>query len=198
MIIFLEGILTEKTPARLALNVAGVGYEVFIPLRSYDRLPAEQQPCRILIYDYVREDQHVLYGFITEEERQLFVLLMGVSGIGPKLAMSALSSLSANELSIAISSSDVQRLSAISGIGKKIAERMVVELRDKISGALALTAAASALDATPGNQRARDAIMALIALGYKQAQAQKMIAAAIPRLAADAAIEEIVRQALLH
>lgn len=198
MIIFLEGILTEKTPARLALNVAGVGYEVFIPLRSYDRLPAEQQPCRILIYDYVREDQHVLYGFITEEERQLFVLLMGVSGIGPKLAMSALSSLSANELSIAISSSDVQRLSAISGIGKKIAERMVVELRDKVSGALALTAAASALDATPGNQRARDAIMALIALGYKQAQAQKMIAAAIPRLAADAAIEEIVRQALLH
>jgi Holliday junction DNA helicase RuvA len=198
MICFLEGALVEKSPTRLALNVSGVGYEVLIPLRSFDRLPAAGQPCRLLIYDYLREDQHTLFGFISEAERQMFVLLMSVSGIGPKLALSALSSLSAREIIAAVSTGDVKRLATISGIGKKTAERMIVELKDKFSDGQVLEASAGLPGELAGDQRVRDAVLALVALGYKQAEAQKMVAAAMPHLAKEATVEEVIRTALLR
>ncbi len=198
MITFLEGLLVEKSPTRVALNVGGVGYEVFIPLRNHDRLPAPNQPCRLLIFDYIREDQHVLFGFTSEEERSMFVLLMGVSGIGPKLAMSALSSLSAREIIAAVSGGDVARLGTVSGIGKKTAERMILELKDKFSDGQVLEATAGLPANVAADQRARDAVMALMALGYKQAEAQKMIVAAMPRLPKGASVEDVVRQALLR
>lgn len=192
MITFLEGTLIEKSPARLIINVAGVGYEVFIPLSSYDRLPATNQNCRILVYDYIREDQHSLFGFMTDVERRTFTLLMSVNGIGPKLAMSALSSLAVSELNTAIVSGDVARLTTIAGIGKKMAERMVVELRDKL--------ASSEMPAGIGfgkqSIKTADAILALVSLGYKQNEAVKMVALASAGGGANMSVEEIVRRAL--
>ena len=198
MITFLEGTLVEKAPTRVVLNVGGVGYEVFIPLRSYDRLPAENQPYRILVVDYVREEQHTLFGFMADAERGMFLLLMSVSGIGPKLAMSALSSLAVREIIGAVAAGDVKRLGAISGIGKKMAERMIVELKDKFSDGQVLEASAGMPAELTADQRVRDAVMALIALGYKQAESQKMIMTVMPRLPKDASVEEVVRRALIH
>ncbi len=182
----------------MVLNVGGVGYEVRIPLRTYDRLPAENQTCRILVYDYIREDQHTLFGFMTEVERTIFVLLMSVSGIGPKLAMSALSSLAPREIIAAVSSGDVKRLGMISGIGKKTAERMIVELKDKFSDGQVLEASDGMPEDMAADQQARDAVLALISLGYKQAESQKMVINAKPRLTKEASVEDIVRKALLH
>ncbi len=194
MITFLEGKVDEKSPARLVINVGGVGYEVFIPLSSHDRLPPAGQDCRILVYEHIREDQHSLFGFVTDLERKIFVLLMNVNGIGPKLAMSALSGLAVSELIAAIVSGDVGRLTSIAGIGRKIAERMVLELRDK----LAAEEAAQGADGVPGgrNVKASDAALALVSLGYKQNEAVKMVAAIAGRAGADLSVEEIVRRAL--
>lgn len=191
MITFLEGILVEKSPARLIINVAGIGYEVFIPLSSYDRLPATNQNCLVLVYDYIREDQHSLFGFMTDVERRTFTLLMSVNGIGPKLAMSALSSLAVSDLNTAIVSGDIVRLTTITGIGKKMAERMVVELRDK----LASSEMTAGIGSSKQNIKTADAILALVSLGYKQAEAGKMVASAASG-GENMSVEEIVRRAL--
>ncbi len=194
MISFLEGFLVEKEPTRIVVGVGGVGYEVFISLSTFDRLPAVGETCRIFTHQHVREDLLALYGFATAEERKLFLLLMGVSGIGPKLALSALSGLSVREIIAAIVQSDIKRLSSISGIGKKTAERMIVELRDKISQSEALSAGAAARK--PEDQKAHDAALALVSLGYKQTDAQHRVSAALAALPADVTVEELVRKAL--
>jgi Holliday junction DNA helicase RuvA len=174
MITFLNGILVEKQPTRMVLDVGGVGYEVFIPLSSFDRLPATGTQVRILTVDHVREDAHLLYGFMTEAERAMFHLLTGVSGIGPKLALSALSGLTVRDLKAAVVEGNVKRISSVSGIGAKMAERIVVELKHKLSAAEALEAVSGVVE--PGGGSAlRDALMALVALGYKQEDARKMI-----------------------
>ena len=142
MITFLEGILEAKDPTHIVLNVGGVGYEVFIPLSSYDRLPDKGGACRVLIYDHIREDLHALYGFLTEEERSLFLRLIGISGVGPRLAITTLSGLSVRDLKAAVVQGDIKRLSSISGLGKKTAERIIVELRDKLSAGESLEAVA--------------------------------------------------------
>jgi Holliday junction DNA helicase RuvA len=194
MITFLEGVLEEKQPGRTVMNVGGVGYEVHVPLSSFDRLPPEGARARILIYHHITEVSQALFGFASEEERRIFVLLLGVSGIGPKIAVSALSGLSARELKAALVSGDLKRLASINGIGKKTAERMVVELRDKFSAGEALETLAGADDAPMGDHRLRDAAMALIALGYKQDDARKMVTAL--KLEATTSVEDIVRKAL--
>ncbi len=196
MITFLEGCLEEKQPARIVLNAGGIGYEVFIPLSSYDRLPAPGKTMRILTYDCIREDDHLLYGFMTEAERSLFLLLMNVSGIGPKIALSALSGLSVRDFKVAILNGDIKRLSSISGIGKKTAERIVVELRDRLSAGEALEAVAGAPDETPEDHRAKDTVLALISLGYKQVDALKMARSALAALPETATVEDVIRGAL--
>jgi len=175
------------------MNIGGVGYEVLVPLSSFDRLPPTGDPCRILIYHHITDVSQVLFGFCSEEERGMFKLLLGVSGIGPKTAVSALSGLSVRELKVALVESDVKRISSISGIGKKSAERVIVELRDKLSAGEVLEAVAGA-DAEPGNHRLRDAALALVSLGYKQDDARKMIKKL--SLNPDALVEDIVRMAL--
>ncbi len=196
MIAFLDGILEVRQPTHAVLNVGGVGYEVLIPLSSFDRLPHEGERCRLLIYDLPREDEHLLIGFATEDERAIFRRLLAVSGVGPKTALSALSGLSPRELTAAIAHGDTKRLSSITGIGKKTAERIVVELRDKISAGEALEAAAGATAPAPSDLRRRDAVLALVSLGYKQAEAVRMVTAAVPEAAEDLSVEEIVRRAL--
>lgn len=196
MITFLEGVVVDKDPTRLVLNVGGVGYEVFIPLSSYDRLPAAGDTCKILTYDHVREDIHALYGFLTAEERRMFLMLLNISGIGPKLALTALSGLSIKDLKASIAQADVKRLSSISGIGKKTAERIVVELRDKLGAGEAMEAITAQEEMTPENARMRDAILALISLGHKQADAQQLARTAAAGVKPDVTVEEIVRRAL--
>ncbi len=196
MITFIEGVLVEKTPTRVVLNIGGVGYELFVPLSSFDRLGPEQQNCRLLVYDYIREDQHSLFGFVSEAERKLFVLLMSVSGIGPKLALSALSSLTVREITGAIAGGDVKCLGGVTGIGKKIAERIVLELRDKLSAVDNLAALVPAGSDLDGDHRLRDAVLALISLGYKQADAHKMVTTVLAGGKPDFSVEDVVRQAL--
>ncbi len=175
MITFLRGVLVEKQPTGIVLDVGGVGYEVAIPLSSYDRLPSTGQEVRILTVDHVREDAHLLYGFMTEAERALFGQLTSITGIGPKLALSALSGLSVRDLKAAVVEGDIKRICTISGVGKKMAERIVVELRHKLSAAESLEAVAGADDQAAGSGALRDALMALVALGYKQEDARKMV-----------------------
>ena len=193
MITFLDGQLEEKQPARIVMNIGGVGYEVLVPLSSFDRLPAQGESCRTLIYHHITDASQVLFGFCTEEEREMFTLLLGVSGIGPKIAVSALSCLSVRELRAALAESDVKRISSISGIGKKTAERVIVELRDKFSTGETLEAIAGS---APGDHRLRDAALALVSLGYKQADAQKMVKAYTLNLEEGTTVEDLVRMAL--
>lgn len=197
MIVFLQGVLEEKQPTHAVVNVGGVGHEVIIPLSSYDRLPKAGESCRILTYDYVREDSHQLFGFVTEAERKLFVLLMTVTGIGPKIALSALSGMTVRELKAAIAQRDVKRLSSISGIGKKTAERMIVDLRDRLEPAEAMEAVGGGAEPSESDVKLRDAILALISLGYKRAEAQDMASRVAARMdSGRLSVEEIVRHAL--
>jgi len=176
MITFLDGKLVNALPTQAIIDVGGVGYEVFIPLSSYDKLPAAGQPIRILTHLAVREDAHVLYGFMTPAERDLFRLLVNhVSGIGPKLALAVLSGMSLNNFKAAVVNSDVAAISKISGLGKKTAERIVLELKDKLGVAAAWEAASAAHAPSPEQEQANEAVLALIALGYKQVDAHKAV-----------------------
>ncbi len=196
MIAFVDGLLAEKHPMRVVVDVGGVGYELQIPLSSYDRLPAAGTRCRLLTHHHVREDAHVLFGFGTDAERAMFRLLLDVSGIGPKLALSALSGLSVRELKAAIVEGDHKRLSGISGIGRKTAERICIELRDKLSAGEALEALAGPEESSPDDLRTRDAVSALIALGYKQDDARRLVLAARQSLPPEAGVQILIKQAL--
>ena len=176
MITFLDGKLISALPTQAIVDVSGVGYEVFIPLSSYDKLPAAGQSVRILTHLHVREDAHVLYGFMSAAERDLFRLLVNhVSGIGPKLALAVLSGMSVSNFKSAVVNSDVTALAKISGLGKKTAERIVLELKDKLGVAAAWEAASTAHAPTPEEEEANEAVLALIALGYKQIDAHKSV-----------------------
>ena len=176
MITFLEGKLVGSLPTQAVVDVGGVGYEVFIPLSSYDRLPPIGQPIHILTHLAVREDAHVLYGFMTTAERDLFRLLVNhVSGIGPKLALAVLSGMSVNNFKAAVVNSDIIAIAKISGLGKKTAERIVLELKDKLGVAAAWEAASATHAPTAEQEQANEAVLALIALGYKQIDAHKAV-----------------------
>ncbi len=176
MITYLDGKLTAALPTQAIIDVGGVGYEVFIPLSSYDKLPSPGQPIRILTHLHVREDAQILYGFMTAPERDLFRLLVNhVSGIGPKLALAVLSGMSVNHFKSAVVNSDVVSLAKISGLGKKTAERIVLELKDKVGVAAAWEAASATHAPTPEQEQANEAVLALIALGYKQLEAHKAV-----------------------
>ncbi len=176
MITFLDGKLVSALPTQATIDVNGVGYEVLIPLSSYDKLPAVGQPIRILTHLAVREDAHILYGFMTVPERDLFRLLVNnVSGIGPKLALAVLSGMSVTNFKTAVVNSDIAAISKISGLGKKTAERIVLELKDKLGVAAAWEVATAANAPTPEQGQANEAVLALIALGYKQVDAHKAV-----------------------
>ncbi|HEX8077834.1 MAG TPA: Holliday junction branch migration protein RuvA [Chthoniobacterales bacterium] len=176
MITFLNGTLASALPTQATVDVRGVGYEVFIPLSSYDKLPAPGQPIHILTHLHVREDAQILYGFMTAAERDLFRLLVNnVSGIGPKLALAVLSGMSVDRFKAAVVNADTASLSKISGLGKKTAERIVLELKDKLGVVAAWEAASAEHAPTPEQSQANEAVLALIALGYKQVDAHKAV-----------------------
>src|SRR5216110_2233759 len=197
MITFLNGQLVSALPTQATVDVNGVGYEVFIPLSSYDKLPAVGQPIRILTHLAVREDAHILYGFMTVPERDLFRLLVNnVSGIGPKLALAVLSGMSVTNFKTAVVNSDIGAISKISGLGKKTAERIVLELKDKLGVAAAWEAATAEHAPSPEQEQANEAMLALIALGYKQVDAHKAVRDLQTQDPGLTAAEDLVKNAL--
>ncbi len=200
MITHLHGRLAEVLPTVAVVDVSGVGYEVLIPLSSFDKLPAAGQEVRLLTHLVVREDAHLLYGFVTAGERELFRLLVNtVSGIGPKIALNVLSGMSIASFRSAVAAGDFKALASISGVGKKTAERIVVELKDKIGtmgGTEAAGAGATRAAAAGGDNRVGDAIAALEALGYKPNEAMEAVRAAVTMLGASATLEQLVRACL--
>jgi Holliday junction DNA helicase RuvA len=197
MITFLEGILAEALPTHVVISVHGVGYHVFIPLSSYDRLPLPGQQIKILTHLQVREDAHVLYGFVTAAERDLFRLLVNhVSGIGPKTALDVLSGISVTSFKAAVVENDASLLAKTKGIGKKTAERIIVELKDKVGVAAAWEAASAAHAPSPQETQINDAVLALISLGYKQVDAHKAVKQAAEKSGTAPAAEDLVRAAL--
>src|SRR5437867_9987790 len=197
MITFLEGKLVEVLPTQVTVAVQGVGYEVLIPLSSYDKLPQPGGAVKLLTHLAVREDAHVLYGFMTRAERELFRLLINtVSGIGPKIALNILSGMNVTAFRGAVANGDVQALSQISGVGKKTAERIVVELKDRIGAPGAWEASSSKRALSPQDQKINDAVLALMALGFKQIEAHDAVRVALNALGPKATVEDLVRGCL--
>jgi holliday junction DNA helicase RuvA len=189
--------LIESLPTQVTVDVNGVGYEALIPLSSFDKLPVSGQTVKLLTHLVVREDAHVLYGFMTAGERELFRLLINtVSGIGPKIALNILSGINVTAFRGAVAGGDIKMLSQISGVGKKTAERIVIELKDKIGpgGVLEAQSAQRALSAE--EQKVNDAVLALIALGFKPVEAHETIRATLTLLGPEAALEDLVRASL--
>lgn len=190
MIAHLRGRILEKNPAHVILEAAGVGYEVAISVPSFSRLPAEGAEISLYIYTHVREDTLALYGFVRRDEKQLFERLIGVSGIGPKLAMTVLSGIAPDTLVTALRGNDLGALTRIPGVGKKTAERMVLELRDKLDGLAAAPAAA------PTSQIEDDVISALVNLGYQRSPAEQAAKRATAKAGDGASFEQLFRQSM--
>lgn len=196
MITYLSGELVESLPNQLTLDVHGVGYQVLIPLSTYDVLGQTSGRLRILTHLQVREDAHILYGFASVAERDLFrLLIQRVSGVGPKIALAVLSGISVDDFKAAVVRGDVEFISRVKGLGKKTAERIVLELKDKVGVVEAWGQAES--DDTP-DSAFNDALLALIHLGYSQNDGRKAIAQVRKEgeLIADASADEIIRAAL--
>ena len=192
MIAHISGTLAQKIPTEAVVDVGGVGYQIFIPLNVFYRLPEIGAAVRLQIYTHVREDALQLFGFQDHEEKQLFLLLIGVSGIGPKLAVNILSGIAAEDLARALKEADQARLVAIPGVGRKLAERMIVELKDRF----ATLAPAGPESARPeaGSQLLLDAVSALVNLGYKRPDAEKVVREVLRR--GDRSLEGVIKETL--
>jgi len=190
----LAGLVEEKGIDEAVIDVNGVGYRVFLSLRSMARLPPIGQRVRLRIRTIVREDALDLYGFATPAEEDLFLLLTSVSHVGPKLATNVLSGMEPSELAHAIATGDVARLTRLHGVGKKTAERLVLELKDKVSG-LAATPIAAGEPGAASAQRT-DLVAALVNLGYKPAQAERAAELAEKAAGPGAKLDVLIREAL--
>jgi Holliday junction DNA helicase RuvA len=204
MIVSIEGTLVSATPISAVIDVGGIGYEVNIPVTTAEQLPQAAKSVKLHTHAVYRDDAQTLYGFSAIEERDFFRLMIEkVSGVGPKVALSIMSKLALPVLRSAILNGDVGLLAKSPGIGKKTAERLVVELRDKLgpvgrdSGVSAATATGKSVsDVDSPGGRQRDAVMALTTLGYKVADADKAVRAATLKLGADASTEQLIKIAL--
>jgi len=206
VIAYLEGVLREKEPTRVVLDVAGVGYEVLIPLTTFYDLPDEGKTVALRVHTHVREDAIQLFGFRTARERAAFELLIRTNGVGPRLAQAILSGLAPDELVAAIEAGDVPTLRGVPGVGQKTAERIVVDLRDRVGGLRgpardgAEAASGASPDASAGtpaeDPRAEEVCSALVNLGYPRTQAERAVERARAELPEEASLEELVRTAL--
>ena len=198
MIAFLEGILAESLPTQIVVNVHGVGYQVLIPISSFERLPQIGASVKILTHLAVREDAHQLFGFLEEPERALFRALIKVTGIGPKVALAILSGVPAAEFVRLVQTNDVNALTKIPGIGKKTAERLVLDMRDRLSAweAGPANSGATVPKESGSSQLSEDAETALIALGYKPQDAARMVVRVMKDKPGIDRSEDIIRLAL--
>jgi len=183
----LTGVIAEKSPPQILIDVQGVGYEVDVPMSTFFNLPGLGERASLLTHLSIREDAHVLFGFLTAEERNTFRLLIKISGVGPKMALSLLSGMSVGELAQAISKQEAGRLVKVPGIGKKTAERLLLELKGKLGPDLALPAIV-----TTDNQA--DILQALVALGYSDKEA----GAALKSLPPDVSVSDGIKLAMKH
>jgi len=175
MIAFLRGRIHDKQPNTVTIDVGGVGYEVHVPLSTFYNVGDQGAEVSLRVYTHVREDALQLYGFFTELERQLFERLIAISGIGPRLAIVVLSGMETRDLVAAVQRADVARLTTIPGIGKKTAERIVLELKDRLTRIATPAASGSAPPGSAGDQLRSDLLSALLNLGYHRQQAEKAI-----------------------
>ena len=195
MYAYLEGILTEKHPTTVILDVGGVGYELLVPLSTSQDLPRTGEKVKLVTHFHVREDLQQIFGFISEDEKSLFKLLLSVSGIGPKVAITILSGLRPLELINAVQDQNSLPFSSISGIGGKTAERILVELKDRIPKGFAERAKS---DMTPGggdDDKLSDALLALISLGYKKANAHNAVKRVLSQNS-QVSVEDLIRESL--
>ncbi len=192
MISYVRGVLDYKEPNLVVVDINGIGYEVFVPLSTYQKLPAVGGQVKLHTYHHVREDAMQLYGFLSSEEKEVFELVLSISGVGTKVALSILSFISVNEFRRAIAQSDMKTLTKIPGIGKKSAERMVLELKDKIGDIHIDERMLRLLEAESTN----DAVSALLTLGASQSAAEYAVYRAERLLGEDAKIEDLIAQAL--
>ena len=197
MITRITGTLLSATPLHAVLENGGLAYEVHVPVTTAERLPAVGQQARLHTFVVYREDAQTMYGFATEEERDFFRLLIEkVSGVGPKTALSALSKLSLPVLHGAIAAGDVALLAKVPGIGRKTAERLVVELRDTVASGASAPAPGAPAKHGPGEDKVRDAVLALVALGYKAEIADKSVRQALAAIGPAATTEALIKRAL--
>jgi Holliday junction DNA helicase RuvA len=195
MIAFLRGRVHDKQPNRVIVDVGGIGYDVHVPLSTFYNLGDEGAEVSLRVHTHVREDALQLYGFLTELERQVFERLIAISGIGPKLAIVVLSGMEPRELVTAVQRADVARLTTIPGIGKKTAERIVLELKDRLTQIAVPAAPGAAAPESSADQLRFDLLSALLNLGYHRQQAEKAIDATV-KSNPDASFEHAVRTAL--
>ncbi len=193
MIAWLSGVLRRKAIDSLIIDVGGVGYEVMVPLSTYNHVPETGDPITLHVHTHLREDSLSLFGFSTELEKEVFLLLLNVSGIGPKLALSVLSGLSLDDLLMAIHTSDDSRLCSIPGIGKKTAARLCLELKDKVKHLAPVFRTSVQAEARPSG--VDDAVSALVNLGYKRQQAEEVVKR-VHQARPDIATAQLIRASL--
>lgn len=195
MIAYLKGVLAEKNPACAVVECGGVGYEAFIPLSTFDRLPATGGSVMLFTYHSVRDDGEALFGFATPEERDMFSKITSVSGVGPKTALSILSGFTVGDLQLAIAQGDAKRIATVKGVGRKTAERIAMELKDKVDPIEAL---ANSSLASTGERGAvlRDAMLALTALGFQEDKAREMVSRVLEADPQVSDAETVIKRAL--
>ena len=197
MISSLHGSLLKKSPTELVIDVHGVGYQVHIPLSTFEKLEHAAGDVTILTYLHVREDTLQLFGFATEAERDMFRLLLSVSGIGPRMAQGILSGLSTQELRLAIGEGNIAALTTISGVGKKTAERIILELRDKLLKSEQFES--TLLPTSKQYKKQAEAVIALMSLGYSRQSAEQAVRVVTSESTeSDIAVEELIKRALHH
>jgi Holliday junction DNA helicase RuvA len=192
MISYVKGILDHKEPGHAIVDVNGIGYEVFIPLTTYQKLPAIGNQVKLHTHHHVREDTMQLYGFFSQEEKETFELLMTISGVGAKVALSVLSTISVDEFRRSVAQGDIKSLTRIPGIGKKSAERMLLELKDKVGRIHIDEGTARIFEIESINE----AVSALLNLGASMSMAEYAVYKAERILGKDARIEDIIAQAI--
>ncbi len=196
MIAALTGRLAHKAPSHVTLDVHGVGYEVFIPLSTFYALPEINESASLSVHTHLREDAIQLYGFVTALEKDSFILLTSISGIGPKLALSVLSALNVPDLVSAILAGDVEKLSSVPGIGKKTAARIVLELKDKVERLRVTPSPIPQAVSGPSGRLQDDALSALVNLGYKAADVKEAIKRAAQVRPEPVPLTELIREVL--